>query len=66
MSLLTQVADNLKNDALCDDTPADLQTQIRAQNLAIQLALEIFILSLDMTLSWCYQAKYATRDPNNE
>ena len=54
MSLLTQIADNLENDALSDDTPADLKTQIQAQNLAIQLALEIFILSLDMALSWCY------------
>ena len=63
MSFFTQIADNLQNNALCHDTPADLQTQIRAQNLAIQLALKIFILSLDMTLSWCYQAKYATRDP---
>ena len=54
MYVFTQIADNLQNDALSDDTPADLQTQIRAQNLAIQLALEIFILSLDMTLSWCY------------
>ena len=47
MSFFTQIADNLQNNALCHDTPADLQAQIQAQNLAIQFALEIFILSLD-------------------
>ena len=45
--MFTQIADNLQDDALCHDTPADLQTKVPAQDLAIQLALEIFIVSLD-------------------
>ena len=43
----TQIANNLEDDALSDDTPADLQAKLWAQDLAIQLALEIFILSLE-------------------
>lgn len=45
--IFTQIADNLQDDALSHDTPANLQTKIQAQDLAIQFALEIIILSLD-------------------